>query len=630
MASGNFVISTTMSGSVTQTNGFWSTTQDAANNRSFLTAQYFVTKAAGFSSTFGTGTFGIVVDGITYQERKSITIPAGPSTTLVFTTPTITINHNSDGSRSVGISVFGSIPGTTWTSTSGSTTAVLDKYNVTPPPTWSTTSPLPTATVGTAYSTTVTASPVTSYSLVSSSGQTDGLTVSGNTISGTPTTAGVATFIIRANNSGLTADRTFNIPINPTSDVDRVVRMGMWTSTGTNFTSSTNFTLPTTGDNLKRANITPRTVFSGTQYWVGFSIISPRFFSPADSGVGWGLTSAASGSRGDATPFTTSSNFTNQNSAGQGGLAYRLYYDVLPTQPLNLVATVSGEEDLNVTLTWDEVASDGGQPVTSYRIQQSQDNVTWTTIATSTGSDFRGFNTSQLIPGVRYYFRVAAINAVAIAHGTDYSGPYSVSAEVVIPEAVPGNAQSFLTATVANPNPAPVAFSDFGPGIRFTKIDVQYGSEFLYTEIEASTQDAFGEIQVVDAPLSKALYGVRSYSLTNLLNSTDQGAFEVAKDYLTYYYEPELRVQSITVDLSNLTIEQKLEVLGLEIDSFITVSFTPNGVGDPKVASGLVTGISHRITLTSHEVELRLRNERNLFTLNSDSKGILNVNTLGP
>jgi hypothetical protein len=628
MASGNFVISATFAGSVTKTNGYWTSTPDAANNRSFLTVEYYVTKGAG-TTTFGTGTFGIVVDGVTYQVTKSISVPAN-STVLVHTTPTITINHNPNGSRSVGISVFGSIPGTTWTSTSGSTTAVLDTYNVTPPPTWSTTSPLPTATVGTAYSTTVTASPVTSYSLVSSSGQTGGLTVSGNTISGTPTTAGVATFTIRANNSGLIADRTFEVPINPTSGVDRVVRMGMWTSTGTNFTSSTNFTLPTTGDNLKRANITPRPVFSGTQYWVGFSIISPRFFAPADSGVGWGLTSAASGSRGDATTFATSSNFTNQNSAGLGGLAYRLYYDVLPTQPLNLATAVSGEEDLNVTLTWDEPADDGGQPVTSYRIQQSQDNVTWTTISASTGSDFGGFNTSQLIPGVRYYFRVAAINAVAVAHGSDYSGPYSASAEVVIPDATPGNAQSFLTATVANPDPLPIAFSDFGPGIRFTKIDVQYGSEFLYTEIEASTQDSFGEVQIIEAPLSKALYGVRSYSITNLLNSTDLGAFEVAKDYLTYYYQPELRVQSITVDLSNLTIEQKLAVLGLEIDSFITVSFTPNGVGDPKVASGLVTGISHRITLTSHEVELRLRNERNLFTLNSDSKGILNVNTLGP
>ena len=115
-----------------------------------------------------------------------------------------------------------------------------------------------------------------------------------------------------------------------------------------------------------------------------------------------------------------------------------------------------------------------------------------------------------------------------------------------------------------------------------------------------------------------------------MLNSDDLGAFEVAKDYLTYYYQPELRVESITVDLANLTLEQKLKVLELEIDSYISVSFTPNGIGDPKITSGLVTSISHRISLTSHEVELRIRNERTLFTLDSASKGILDVNILGP
>jgi hypothetical protein len=412
---------------------------------------------------------------------------------------------------------------------------------------------------------------------------------------------------------------------------DRVVRMGLWTSTGTNFTSSADFTLPGTGGNtLKRANITPRPVFSGTQYWVGFAIVNPVFNAPADFGVGWGMGAGADTGRRDTTPFATSNNFLNQFAAGVGTLAYRLYYDVLPTQPLGLAGVISGPSDNNVTLTWDAVSSDGGQAVTGYRIQQSQDNITWTTIAANTGTATRSFTTSELTPGIRYYFRVAAINAVAIAHGEDYSGPYSTSDDVLIPGASPGNALSFLTATVANPDPLPLAFSDFGTGIRFTKIDVQYGSEFLYTEITAITQDDDAVLQTTEAPQSKALYGVRSYSITNLLNSTDLGAFEVAKDYLTYYYQPELRVQSITVDFSNLTIEQKLAVLGLEIDSFITVSFTPNGVGDPKVASGLVTGISHRITLTSHEVELRLRNERNLFTLNSDSKGILNVNTLGP
>jgi hypothetical protein len=240
------------------------------------------------------------------------------------------------------------------------------------------------------------------------------------------------------------------------------------------------------------------------------------------------------------------------------------------------------------------------------------------------------FVDTNLTPGVTYFYRVAAINAVAIAHGSDYSGPYSASSGILVPGASAGNAQSLLTVTVADPEPTPVLFSDFGPGIRFTNIKVQYGSENLYNEVEASTQDPSSVLQVASAPFSKVLYGVRSYSISDLLNATDSGAFDVAKDYLTYYYQPELRVDSVTVDLSNLTLEERLQVLALEIDSYISVSFTPNRVGDPKIASGLVTGISHRITITSHEVELRLRTERNLFTLDSDSKGILNVNILGP
>ena len=414
---------------------------------------------------------------------------------------------------------------------------------------------------------------------------------------------------------------------------DRVVRLGMWTSTGTNFTSSTDFTLPSAGGNTeKRASITPRPVFSGTQYWVGFAIVNPVFNAPADFGVGWGVGVGGDTGRRDTTPFGTSNNFLAQfGIAGPGGgpLPYRLYYDVLPTAPLGLAGVVSGPSDNNITLTWDEVASDGGQAVSGYRIQISTDNSTWTTLVANTNSTSRTYTTSELAFGFTYYFRVAAINLVALTAGSDYSGPYSNVVSSLV-ASVAGNGQSFLTATVDNPDPEPLTFTDFGPGIRFTAIDVQYGAEYLYNEIQATTQDSLAQLQTTEAPQSKALYGVRTYSLNNLLNSTDLEAFEVAKDYLTYYYQPELRVQSITVDLSNLTTEEKLQVLGLEIDSFISVSFTPNNIGDPKITSGLVTGIAHRITLTTHEVELRLRNERNLFTLDSDSKGILDVNILGP
>jgi hypothetical protein len=70
------------------------------------------------------------------------------------------------------------------------------------------------------YSTTLEASPVTGYSLVSSSGQTEGLSLASNgVLSGTPTTAGTASFVVRASNGVSTADRTFNLTINPPTPV---------------------------------------------------------------------------------------------------------------------------------------------------------------------------------------------------------------------------------------------------------------------------------------------------------------------------------------------------------------------------------------------------------------------------
>jgi hypothetical protein len=83
-------------------------------------------------------------------------------------------------------------------------------------PVWSTATALAAATRGTAYSRTVVASPVTSYSLVSQSGGTGTYSVSsGGVISGTPSAVGTASVTVRANNSGSTADRTFTFTVNP-------------------------------------------------------------------------------------------------------------------------------------------------------------------------------------------------------------------------------------------------------------------------------------------------------------------------------------------------------------------------------------------------------------------------------
>jgi hypothetical protein len=433
---------------------------------------------------------------------------------------------------------------------------------------------------------------------------------------------------------------------NSSNPNDVIMRSGVWSSTGTSFSGTEPYVLDAVTDfdssvtfpsNPDTALITSRPVFSGIQYYFGALLVSPTTISTSPPTYYFGVrTSMPTNTAFDTTPTATSTNFSKDGDRLNNSLSLSMSYSVLPLAPDDVVAFVGGPLDLDLQISWSGIDDDGGSSIEGYRIQRSTNNgATWTTIVANTGdSDFtslRFYEDTNLTPGVSYTYRVAAINGVAIAHGSDYSGPYSPnSIPVAIPEAQAGNAESLLTATVSNPEPLPLVFSDFGPGIRFTDIEVQYGAEYLYTQVEATTQDSFAELQVAEAPQSKELYGVRTYSITNLLNSDDLGAFEVAKDFLTYYYQPELRVQSVTVDLSNLTLEQKLEVLDLEIDDYISVSFTPNGIGDPKISSGLVTAIAHRITLTSHEVELRLRNERTLFTLDSESKGILNVNILGP
>jgi hypothetical protein len=113
------------------------------------------------------------------------------------------------------------VSGTFYTTGNVGTATVSFYVNVPAPPppatpVWSTGTTLSAATRGTAYSRTVTASPVTSYSLVSQSGGTGTYSVSsGGVISGTPSAVGTANVTVRANNSGSTADRTFTFTVNP-------------------------------------------------------------------------------------------------------------------------------------------------------------------------------------------------------------------------------------------------------------------------------------------------------------------------------------------------------------------------------------------------------------------------------
>jgi hypothetical protein len=163
------------------------------------------------ASSYGSGTYSLNINGAIENNRAfSFDFRNNTQTTKVLKTGTLTTAATAvqtSGSATAGI--LGSASG------SGDYTNAPPAPPAPTTPVWSTGTTLPTATVGVEYSATVTASPVTGYALTGFSGQTGGLNYSENTISGTPTTTGTATFTFRASNGTATADRTFSIPINP-------------------------------------------------------------------------------------------------------------------------------------------------------------------------------------------------------------------------------------------------------------------------------------------------------------------------------------------------------------------------------------------------------------------------------
>ena len=73
-----------------------------------------------------------------------------------------------------------------------------------------------------------------------------------------------------------------------------------------------------------------------------------------------------------------------------------------------------------ISLTW-TAPSDGGSPITGYKIQTSTDNTNWSTLVSSTGTKNTSYTDSGLLAGAKYYYKVSAINKIG-------TGPASTSA----------------------------------------------------------------------------------------------------------------------------------------------------------------------------------------------------------
>lgn len=151
-----------------------------------------------------------------------------------------------------------------------------------------------------------------------------------------------------------------------------------------------------------------------------------------------------------------------------------------------------------------------------------------------------------------------------------------------------------------------VTFSqDPDEGITYDNIQVIYGSELLYNEVQASREG--GGTAIASNIDSQDAYGIRELDISGLLFSDDNQLVDLVVNYAIQYSEPEYRFEQFEVKLHKLSEEDQSKVLGLELGDPVSISFTPNGIAPAIERFAEVIRISHTIDPEEHFVELGFR-----------------------
>ena len=92
----------------------------------------------------------------------------------------------------------------------------------------------------------------------------------------------------------------------------------------------------------------------------------------------------------------------------------------LPSQVRDLSAVAQGRSE--VLLEWQPPATEGGSPITGYRIERSTDEgASWLTLRANTGTANTAYLDRELEAGTLYRYRVSAVNAVGRGPPSDFA-----------------------------------------------------------------------------------------------------------------------------------------------------------------------------------------------------------------
>lgn len=170
--------------------------------------------------------------------------------------------------------------------------------------------------------------------------------------------------------------------------------------------------------------------------------------------------------------------------------------------------------------------------------------------------------------------------------------------------------------------------SDDSSGIKYSNVRVVYGSELLFTQSELTRKGSSTIVQANDLT-AQAEYGVRTLSLADLLQNTDEALGVLATYYVSQYAQPEYRFDQVEIILSQLATVDQTKILALELGSVVKVVFTPNGVAPAIEKYARVISVAHTASLVEHRVVLGLGTlNATLFQLDDVAFGILDTGTL--
>lgn len=174
-----------------------------------------------------------------------------------------------------------------------------------------------------------------------------------------------------------------------------------------------------------------------------------------------------------------------------------------------------------------------------------------------------------------------------------------------------------------------VSFADDNTGIKYSELEVTYGTELLFNKAILSRRGGVSAT-VENNTASGTLYGYSTYEDSDLLYRTDDELVDAATSLVAEYGDPEYRFDTATFLMHGLSTADQNSLLGLEMTDNVTVKFTPNGVGTQISKLCKIIGISHNADPASHSLSVRFEEIYTKYLiLDSGSAGLLDSNVLG-